>query len=187
MIGFVVRLHLLGVSQEDSFQMLLHHSAYIFDGMRCHRRHYAQLSIPLVFSQVYSALAAKLTKDLNTTAVPRIPVQVVKDHFSDLVNFIAYYRSWGNNGAFVVNNGVTDFMTWKQMIFESGRLTKVRNELSLNDIQLVMRNEPIAATLVNGTDRNQAICNSGWMWEFQVTWSNTTQEKCCSELCYLWP
>lgn len=184
MIGLVVRLHLLGVSEDASFQMLLHHSAYIFDGMRCCRQHYDQLSIPLAFSQAYSELAATLTKDLDTTAVPHIPDSVVKAHFLGLVNLIAYYRAWGTNGAFVVNNGVTGFKTWKQLIFAPWRLKKVRNEMSLNARQLVMWKQPIAAPSGNSTNRNQSPCLSGWRWEDQATMSNTVEEKCCSELCY---
>lgn len=178
MIALVVRMRLNGVPEDEAIQMLYHHAAYTFDGMRCRRTEDDELYIPLAFSGIYQKAAALVSKGHAVSYGP-VAVEIIEEVYPELIQSIAAYNSWGAQGTFSFMNEAIEYRSWKSVLFDNANLERVRNTFAyVSD-----KNYNMTAKL-NSWVRNPELCTPGWTWEDSTRLSATGIERCCSELCY---
>lgn len=178
MIALVVRLKLNGAPEDEAIQMLYHHAAYTFDGMRCLRKESQELYIPLAFSGIYQKAAAWISKDYASTYGP-VASGIIEDVYPEVIEAIAAYNSWGTRGTFLVVNDVIEYQSWKSVLFNEASLEKVREGLAGEVVRTTW-----SAFALNNWYRSSSLCTSGWRWEDSTELSGTGIERCCSDLCY---
>lgn len=178
MIALVVRMKLNGVPEDKAIQMLYHHAAYTFDGMRCLRKEYDSLYIPLAFSGIYQKAATWVSKSYALTYGPVAP-RIIEDVYPEVIDAIAAYNSWGMRGVFSLMNDVIKYQSWKSVLFAEAKLEKVRGSL----VREVVQNTNTSFGL-NSWYRSSDLCTSGYTWEDSPELSGMGIERCCSDLCY---
>lgn len=120
-VAIVMRLHLAGVDDKESMQLLSHHLAFTFKAIRCVRKEKDNLSLPCVFLPWYRKIAERLIADANATSVPDIPDipgRIVRKYLRTRLADFETYEAWGKLVMFEFNGMDVHQVNIRDYIFD---------------------------------------------------------------------
>lgn len=132
-VALVIRLHLLGVPSRNSLQILRHHAAFTFNGIRCKRKHTFDLEMSRVFVPWYEEAFKTLTEGIDVSSVPQIPPSVIKTRLSKKIDVLAHYKGWGKLTYFRFNETTKRIQQTHiaERIFDPQVLKLIRNDVGI--------------------------------------------------------
>lgn len=166
--AIVIRLHLLGVPDDESLQLLRHASSFVFNGIRCKRKNHRKLYVSRVFYPAYYEAFQQLTMDVDREAVPPIPMHVMRAHVEQEVKILSYFRGWGRISFFGFEGDKMVYRNIGFRIFEKEILDSI-----LYDMRIAARtsqNGSIAAVIRHNS------CKDPYYW-------NDKLNGCCGTIC----
>lgn len=165
--AIVIRLHLLGIPEDESLQLLRHASSFVFNGIRCRRRNNANLYVSRVFYPAYYQAFAQLTKDVDRDAVPPIPMYVIKRHVENEVKLLSFFRGWGRIDFFTFEGDKLVYRNIGNRIFLKKILDGIQSDMGTtarnfnNTIENVVRDDD---------------CEDPYYWDDNL-------KGCCGTIC----
>lgn len=124
-VAIVMRLHIIGVDDKKSVQMLSHHLAFTFKAIRCVRKERDNLSMPCFFLPWYRRIADRLVADAGGPSVPDIPVRIVRKYLRTRLTAFATYESWGKVVLFEFNGMDAHKVNISDYIFDPAIIRRI--------------------------------------------------------------
>lgn len=186
-VALVIRLHLLGVPNRNSLQILRHHAAFTFNGIRCKRKNTFDLEMSRVFVPWYEEAFKTLTEGVDVTSVPEIPPSAIRMHLNEKIDILAHYKGWGRLTYFRFNETTKRIQQTyiSEIIFDPEVLKLIRNDVGVQRTSHIAMNHsgspPAQASASIPFVERATACRSGY-FSF-VNPPTIPNAVCCPVIC----
>ncbi|KAI0559740.1 hypothetical protein FGB62_139g211 [Gracilaria domingensis] len=184
-VAKVIRLYLLGVSNDSCLGILQHAVAFVFNGIRCERVQNEQLKVSLVYLSFYNEAFRSHTSSKDVSSVPAIPVSLVQDLLDDDIRILSSFHSWGRLEHIFYDGAAMRKVHISEKIFSKEILTNITDSLS---ISLPLSPSPEADAekdtelkLTQTSFRSTYTCSEAYY--AHPSPPATSMGECCADIC----